>query len=77
MFPAFHSSDMEDQLVSMPGSILLLFVTKLLNLHSLSFSPLPTKIYLTPAPASSSTYRETRGEGDGRWIGEAALEPGG
>lgn len=74
VFPACHSCDMEHQLVSMPRSILLLFVTELLNLHS-SFSPPPTKIYLSPVVASRSLYRETRGEGDGGRVAEAALEP--
>lgn len=74
VFPASHSSDMEDQLVSMPGSILLLFVPELLHLHFSSFSPPPTKIYLSPVPTSRSWYRETR-EGDGGWIADAALEP--
>lgn len=39
LFPASHSSDTEDQLSTMPGHILLLFVTKLLNIHFPLFLP--------------------------------------
>ena len=75
-----HPIALGDQLASMPGSILLLFVTKLLNLHS-PFS-LPTAHSSPPRLGSSLPLPlphhldRLQRKGDGKGIGKAAVEPG-
>lgn len=65
---ASHNSNMQGQLASMSRSILLLFVTKLLNLHSPFFLPTAHR----PFPHLIERYRG-RGDGGG-WGGGDSSE---